>query len=190
MDSTFVHGKVHRRKYLIENDIRWNEDLAIHEDSYFNCLAQKLTNNAKYCSTPFYLWRWRDDSVCRHDPKYLLKTYNNLIDSNSALVRELIARDHIEDAQFYITNMVFDAYYTMNKDEWIKQDNKEYRDSTERRFASYYSEFKKLFESVKKEVKSQVIMTIKNRMFGEGLFIEKVSFDDWISSVMSTYANI
>lgn len=190
MDSTFVHGKVHRRKYLIENDIRWNEDLVIHEDSYFNCLAQKLTNNAKYCSTPFYLWRWRDDSVCRHDPKYLLKTYNNLIDSNSALVRELIARDHIEEAQFYIANMVFDAYYTMNKDEWVKQDNKEYRDSTERRFASYYSEFKKLFESVKKEVKSQVIMTIKNRMFGEGLFIEKVSFDDWISSVMSTYTNM
>lgn len=190
MDSTFVHGKVHRRKYLIKNDIRWNEILAIHEDSYFNCLAQKLTKNAKYCSTPFYLWRWRDDSVCRHDPKYMLKTYNNLIDSNSALVRELVARDHTEDAQFYITNMVFDAYYTMNKDEWVKQDNKEYRDSTERRFASYYSEFKKLFESVKKEVKSQVIMTIKNRMFGEGLFMEKITFDEWINSIMTKYGDI
>lgn len=39
MDSTFVHGKVHRRQYLIDNNIRWNEKLTIHEDSYFNCLC-------------------------------------------------------------------------------------------------------------------------------------------------------
>ena len=33
MDSTFVHGKVHRRQYLIDKNIRWNESLTIHEDS-------------------------------------------------------------------------------------------------------------------------------------------------------------
>ena len=69
MDSTFVHGKVHRRRYLLEKSIRWNPDLTIHEDSYFNILCQNLSNNVKYCESPFYLWRWRDESVCRHDPK-------------------------------------------------------------------------------------------------------------------------
>ena len=39
MDSTFVHGKVHRRKYLIDKKIRWNNNLTIHEDSYFNILC-------------------------------------------------------------------------------------------------------------------------------------------------------
>jgi len=39
MDSTFVHGKVHRRQYLVEKDIRWNNNLTIHEDSYFNILC-------------------------------------------------------------------------------------------------------------------------------------------------------
>ena len=42
MDSTFVHGKVYRRNFLKYNNIRWNDSLTIHEDSYFNCLAQKL----------------------------------------------------------------------------------------------------------------------------------------------------
>lgn len=65
MDSTFVHGKFHKREYLLKEKIRWNDALTIHEDSYFNCLCQKLTQDAKYCQTPFYLWRWRDDSVCR-----------------------------------------------------------------------------------------------------------------------------
>jgi hypothetical protein len=34
-DGTFVHGKVHRRQYLIDNDIRWDPKITIHEDSYF-----------------------------------------------------------------------------------------------------------------------------------------------------------
>jgi len=39
-DSTFVHGKFLRRQFLIDNNIYWNSALTIHEDSYFNCLAQ------------------------------------------------------------------------------------------------------------------------------------------------------
>ena len=39
MDSTFVHGKVHRRQYLIDKQIRFNDKLTIHEDSYFNILC-------------------------------------------------------------------------------------------------------------------------------------------------------
>lgn len=98
MDSTFVHGKVHRRKYLLEQNIRWNEKLTIHEDSFFNCLCQRLAKELKYSKTPFYLWRWRDASVCRHDPKYILKTYNNMLDSNEALIDEFMKRGKIQEA--------------------------------------------------------------------------------------------
>ena len=90
LDGTFVHGKIHKRKYLLDNNIRWNDSLTIHEDSYFNCLCQRLSENVKYCQTPFYLWKWRDNSVCRRDPKYILKTYNNMLDSNTALVDEFL----------------------------------------------------------------------------------------------------
>ena len=100
-DSTFVHGKVHRREYLLENNIRFNDKLTIHEDSYFNILCQNLSENVKYCPTPFYLWKWRDDSVCRHDPKYILKTYNNMLDSNSALVTEFMSRALHDKAMFF-----------------------------------------------------------------------------------------
>ncbi len=119
MDSTFVHGKIHRRKFLLDQKIRWNDALTIHEDSYFNCLCQKLAGELKYCATPFYLWKWRDSSICRHDSKYILKTYNNMLDSNTALVDELLKRSRLQDAQFYATSMIFDAYFTMNKAEWI-----------------------------------------------------------------------
>jgi len=185
MDSTFVHGKVYRRKYLMDNNIRFHPELTIHEDSYFNCLAQKCAGEVKYCQSPFYLWKWRDNSVCRHDPKYILKTYNNMLESNTKLVEELLKRGMTGDACFYATSMIYDAYYTMNKEEWINQENKEYRDATERRFKRYYLQFKNLFDALDMQTKSQIIVGIKNRFFNEGLFMETITFDQWINEVMA-----
>ena len=186
-DSTFVHGKVYKRQFLIDNNIRFNPALTIHEDSYFNCLAQKLAPQAKYSANTFYLWKWRDDSVCRHDPKYILKTYNNMLDSNTALVTEFIKRNRIIDAQYYITSMIYDAYFTMNKDEWINQENLEYRKATEKRFKEYYLTFKEYYETIDKQIKAQIIVGIKNRMFQEGLFMETITFDNWIDHVLKEY---
>lgn len=187
MDSTFVHGKIHRRQFLVDKTIRWNDSLTIHEDSFFNCLCQKLAGELKYCPTPFYLWKWRDESVCRHDPKYILKTYNNMLDSNTALVKEFLRRQRIADAQFYAVSMIYDAYFTMNKDEWRNQENQAFREATERRFKKYFTEFEQLFVSIPSETKAQIIMGMKNRMFGEGLLMESVTFDDWIRHIKKKY---
>ena len=136
IDSTFVHGKVYNRKYLEANDIKFNEALTIHEDSYFNFLAQHLTTSdkIKYCSIPFYLWKWRDNSVCRHDPKYILKTYNNMLESSTELVNELLKRGKGNFAEEIVTSIVYESYFTLNKEEWINQENREYRINTEKRF--------------------------------------------------------
>ena len=106
-----------------------------------------------------------------------------MLDSNTALINQFLRRRHKEDAQFYAVAMIYDAYFTLNKDEWINQENQQYRDSVERRFAKYYKDFKELFLSVKPEVKTQIIMSIKNRMFGEGLLMEHITFDDWIRKI-------
>lgn len=183
MDSTFVHGKVHRRQFLIDNNIRWNDNLTIHEDSYFNCLCQRLAKQLKHCPSPFYLWRWRDASVCRHDPKYILKTYNNMLDSNTALIEQFLSRNRKEDAMFYATSMIYDAYFTMNKDEWLNQENKEYRHATERRFKEYWFKYKQLHDETPLQLKNQVIMALKNRMYMEGMILESLTFNEWIKQV-------
>ena len=182
-DSTFVHGKVHRRQYLLDQRIRWNDALTIHEDSYFNILCQNLSTNVKYCVTPFYLWRWRDDSVCRHDPKYILKTYGNMLDSNDALVDEFLRRGMLDKASFYTAFMIFDSYYTMNKPEWINQENRGYRDSTERRFASYYHKHRDLWDGLPAQAKMQISNAVRSRSVNEGMQMEAVTIDGWLRHV-------
>ena len=183
MDSTFVHGKVHRRKYLVDKNIRWNESLTIHEDSYFNILCQNLSTNVKYCGSPFYLWKWRDDSVCRHDPKYILKTYRNMIASNDALVDEFARRGVMDKSAFYTAFMIFDAYYTMNKPEWVNQENKEYRDSTELRFSEYYKKHKKVWSFIPSTDKMQISQGVRGRSVNEGMLMESVTIDQWLDKI-------
>lgn len=187
MDSTFVHGKIHRRQYLLDKQIRWNEKLTIHEDSFFNIQCQNLSDNVKYLQSPFYLWKWRDDSVCRHDPKYILKTYNNMIDSNDALVDEFIKRGVIDKAIFYTAFLVFDAYYMMNKEEWINQENKEYRDATEKRFAKYFNKRKSLWDKLTAQEKVAISNQIRSRMVNEGMLMEAITIDDWLKKIRRIY---
>lgn len=185
MDSTFVHGKVHRRQYLIDEDIRWDENLTIHEDSYFNIQCQKYSTNVKYCQSPFYLWKWRDNSVCRHDPKYILKTFNNMLDSSDACVHQFLKRRKVELAKQLITSMIYDCYYTMNKKEWLDQENQKYRIDTEKRFKKYYIKYKEYFDTIDEQSRNQIIVGMKNRMFQEGLMLENITFDDWIKEIMN-----
>lgn len=182
-DSTFVHGKVHRRLYLVEKDIRFNDKLTIHEDSFFNILCQNLSENVKYCQTPFYLWKWRDESVCRHDPKYILKTYNNMLDSNDALIDEFLSRGMQDKAAFFTVFMIFDAYYTMNKPEWIDQENQEYRYNTEKHFAFWFKKHKDLWETVPVTDKMLISNQVRSRSVYEGMRMESVTITNWLEHI-------
>ena len=183
MDSTFVHGKIHRRRYLIEKGIKWNPDLTIHEDSFFNIQCASLSQNVKYCPLPFYLWKWRDDSVCRHDNKYILKTYRNMIDSNSALIAEFRHKGRPDLSAFYTVFMIFDAYYTMNKPEWIDMENQEYRNATEKHFAEYYKTHKKTWETFPYQEKMNISQGIRGRSVQEGMRMEAMTVDEWLKHI-------
>lgn len=185
IDTTFVHGKVHRKQYLVDNGLRFNDSLTIHEDSYFTLLTQNCTGSdrVKYCPTPFYLWKWRNNSVCRHDPKYILKTYTNMIDSNDALIDEFIKRDMQAKAKMYVGAMIFDTYYTFNKAEWVNQENIEYRDKTEKHFSEYYKKRKEMWESLSNEDKMQLSNSIRQRYVYEGMMMESITLEDWLKKI-------
>ena len=185
MDTTFVHGKVHRRQYLIDKNIRWDETLTIHEDSYFNILCQGLSENIKYSMQSFYLWKWREDSVCRHDPKYILKTYNNLLDSNEKLIQEFLRRNMKDKATFFTVFMIFDAYYTMNKDEWLNQENQEYRAATEKRFSEWFEQKKNLWESMPIGDKMLISNDVRSRNVMEGMKMEAITIDAWLEHIQT-----
>jgi hypothetical protein len=106
-----------------------------------------------------------------------------MLDSNDALIEQFLDRNRKQEAQFYSVNMIYDAYFTMNKDEWLNQENKEYRHATEKRFKEYWLKYKTLHDSIPQDIKAQIIMGIKNRMYAEGMVLETLTFNEWIKQV-------
>ena len=77
---TWCHGKCYRRKYLIENDIRFLPQFRINEDSYFNLVAWNSTKKRMILPEVTAIWRQNKNSItrsCSGRPLYekVIQTY-------------------------------------------------------------------------------------------------------------------
>ena len=182
-DSTFVHGKVYRRQFLLDNHIVWHPDVKCHEDSGYNCLALKVAKDVKHCQIPIYLWKWREGSICRKDPLYVPKTYTRMIHSNGWLVKDLLDRGMVDDARYYVAVLIYGTYYMLNKKIWLDPMNAKYRYETEKCFQEYFRKHKILFQSIDPKMRNRIIAGTKRRVLNEGVLLEQFTFDEWIRHI-------
>ena len=188
-DHTFVHGKVHRREYLTDNGIRFNPELKVHEDSYFNILVQDLApdkERVKYCPVDFYLWKWRDNSICRHDDDYLLKTFPDMLKSSAARVAEFARRGREEEAQFYAVYMIVDSYYMMQTTQWLDPKNQGYADTAYRALHDFLEKHWDYWKSIDPAKRNEVAAGIRMRYFGQGMPMETTTLAQWLDKVWLT----
>ena len=182
-DCTFVHGKIYRRQFLIDNHIVWHPDVKCHEDSGYNLLAIKVAKEVRHCRIPLYLWKWRDGSICRKDPLYVLKTYTRMIYSNGWLVKDFLDRGMVDDAKFHACSLMYGTYFMLNKPIWLDPMNAKYRYESEKCFQEYYQKHKDLIRSVDPAVEKRIIQGTKRRVLKEGVILEQFTFDDWIRHI-------
>lgn len=183
-DATFVHGKVYRREYLLDNNIFWSNKLTIHEDSYFNYLARSCAadNKISYCNDVFYLWKYRKNSVCRKDEKYILKTLPKMVDSTECLAEELLKRKKMKQASHICFNFIYNTYYDMNKDEWNTEENREFLEIFMKRFIKFYQKYSPVADLISDEDKRNLIIEIKKNKVNQGVLFEKFTYEDWIKN--------
>ncbi|MBQ1465327.1 MAG: glycosyltransferase family 2 protein [Eubacteriaceae bacterium] len=182
-DHTFVHGKIYRRQFLLDNQIVWHPDVKCHEDSGYNILAIKMAKELRHCKVPLYLWKWREGSICRKDPLYVPKTYTRMIYSNGWLVKDFLDRGRLEEARYYVAVLVYGTYFMLNKPIWLDPMNAKYRYETEKCFQEYYREHKDLLRTLDPKVERGIIAGTKRRVLQEGVILEKFTFDDWIRHI-------
>ena len=103
-NNTFIHGKIFKRQFLIDNKIFFNPLLKVHEDGYFNVLANSYTKNRKNCNEIIYLWRHNPASVTRRDSTFLARTLKDFVVSSIALMARLEGKEEKDVA--FITNSV------------------------------------------------------------------------------------
>ena len=180
-DRTFIHGKIYRLQFLRDSGIRFNEELQFHEDSCFNAMVENTAKECKYCDTPFYMWKWRDESVCRNDPLYNQKTTDILVDANDRAIEyfEQIENDVL--VRSFVTSHLIAMYYELNKPNWSRPESEEYVQIAEKRLSEFYEKYKDVWDSVQYEDKVRISNDMRNKAIEEGMNLEKTSLVEWLA---------
>lgn len=78
----WVFAKAYRRQWLIDNNIRFNETIRWHEDTYYNLLCQYCEPNTVDIEDVAYLWKFSRTSVTRvNNHEYTFNTIDEYLDA-------------------------------------------------------------------------------------------------------------
>lgn len=117
LNLVFIHGKYYRRSFIVDNQIRFPEDLEFNEDSAFNAIANTLwdykrTGEIK-TSIPVYSWCYRPGSLTG-TPENLDRAILGGFKRNQKVVDEFERRLPHDRYCAMVARAVFDAYYVLN----------------------------------------------------------------------------
>ena len=185
-DHIFVHGKMFRRQWLVDNNIRFNDKLILHEDSYFIAFARFLLgdNDVTFIKDAMYLWQWNPNSVTRRQPNFVLSTYEYLCQKNSAMVDELLRRGMYVQAKAIVCRTVTDAWNNFQRKSWNKPGNEALIADAEDCVALFYQRYKYIFDgSGEREIKVG-LETLRDKLLKSGDLVEPlVPFDKWLEKL-------
>ena len=188
-DITFIHGKFYRTEFLRDNELRFNEELSIHEDSFFNVLANMLAEgNIHEMSPAVYLWKYRDESIVRKDRDlYVFKTYDHLMKVRRAICRELERRERYPEFYQAISKTFIDSYYDFQRPECYKEENKELITRAEKSFSEFFKEFKEEYRNVNINDVAQMMYICRMNAYANGMRVEHETLKEFFGRITKTY---
>ena len=188
-DRTFIHGKVYRRQFLIDNDIHFVDSLEFHEDSCFNAIAENNAKECRYCETPFFMWKWREDSICRRDKYYNQSTTPALVDANDLSIEYFMSKGNDFMVRSFVTTHLFNMYYELNKPPWSLPECHEYLLKSEKRIGAFYVKYKDVWNSVNEMDRIRISHEMRQNAIDEGMLLERMSMPDWLHRIETLFLN-
>ena len=182
-NNVYIHSRVYRRKFLVDNNLYFNEKIWANEDSFFNISTTFFSKNTKALNIPIYCWRGNPQSVT-HDPKYIMKTLHQLIYSNDSVVETmLLLNKDKKDIAKTTFDVICKVYLDMNKPDWHKLENAEYKDITLKTLKWYINKRGALCNVLTDEDKRVILQGARNTQhYGN---IESITFNDFIKGVVA-----
>ena len=180
-DPTFIHGKVYKRSFLVEKNIRFDTRLRYHEDGAFNTVCLMLTT-PKYIETPLYLWCWREGSVCRNE-SFVLKTYDQVMMQRVAVAEECERRGLTKELGDIVAMTFVNAFYDTSKLDWLRPANKTLVEKAEQAFKGFYKRYKKYYFEYDKKKLAAMMAQIRPLAVNNGMYIEKWAMKDFLRHI-------
>ena len=187
-DLTFMHGKLYKRSFLTEYNLRFDEAMTAHEDGYFNMLvfitAKMEGRSIRKIETPFYLWCWNPNSVVRTVREdFTLRTYDKLMLTRTGLCRELKRRGYQEEYERAVVMTVLNSYYDFQKPRYYLSQNQKYLKMAEKAFKGFYEEFYKVFLNQTNDYVAKTAKTARETATMNGMLMEREDLKSFLKRI-------
>lgn len=179
----WMHGKIMRRQFLVENNIRFHPKFREHEDAYFLCLAFAKSKNTRYLPQLTYVWRYNDGSITRKDNS--IYTYYSVpiyIDAVTTAFEE-IERTHPEQMEQRVTQLIYYHFFMLQRPDWTNPDKADYKAKAEAALQEKVAPYWHYYESASPALKVQEYNAERERSFNGG--VETETLDKWLNRVFS-----
>lgn len=180
-NQLFIHAKIFRRRFLIENKLRFNTDLEYSEDTAFctvacMCLAPERIGKIN-CSVIPYTWTYRKGSATT-DLTRAEKNAVSLFRRQAYVARELKMRNRMHEAMAMAYRALCDAYVILNRTDFHPDD----------RFVQEVRSFRRKWYDceyyVDEETKVKAIESaMKEAYAAESVLPDKDGFQKWLAGI-------
>lgn len=177
-DNTWMHGKIYRRNFLIQNEIRFPDSLRVQEDSYFNGLAAAFAQKRSYVPITSYVWKYSSESTTRRNGGvYTYESVPEFIRSCS-MVHEVLEKRKPEQMEHKIVQFVLYNYFRFHQPGWWMEENEIFLKAAEKAFAEHVSPFWHYWEGAGQQKIAEIYNQERQRNF-QGL-VEHETIQEWI----------
>ena len=164
-DMIRLHGKVLRRQYLVDNDIRF-PDLEFSGDMAFLWLAYALTDRIAWIDDTFYTWAWNPNSVTRGRPYFHVSCYENTLMCYRLLGRELIKRGREDLLANLVATLFGMMYVDATSPEWERYP-KDLRDKADASIGECVAEFIDVYRKIPEKYRREKYEFMRKYRGGE-----------------------
>lgn len=188
-DVIFIHGKMFRRKWLNKNKIRFNDGLTLHEDVYFNTIAQAVAPEDRIgeIKTGFYLWCHNPDSVGRvYGYRFLFDTYDHLMIQRNEIAKEFMRRDMGSQLKIAVCKTVIDAFYDFQTTFWHEKGNEETYRKNERWFCTFLKRYGSVYAESDTRAIAKLAEGSRDFHYKRNCFLmESTTLGAWLKHIMN-----
>ena len=184
-DATFLHGKAYRRQFLVDNDIRFPDNLNLHEDGYFNALAVCCgQNNSCEVNAPIYMWCWNENSVVRKDFDFTLRTYDKLCECWRLTLKWLKEHEGFErEYRNVLAKVVLSTFYSFQTPPYLVERNRKYVKNAEKAFKQLYIEIRNDYLAIDPNLLSKMMDIMRADARDSGFAYEQTDIKSWLKHI-------
>lgn len=146
-DIIRVHGKIFKRQYLIDNNIRFPDELYSSGDMKFLWLCYALTNNFIWTQNNFYIWKYNPNSITRSDEAARVRLYERTIKCYTLLAHEVEERKLMGLYSGLIASTISMLYLDSTSSKWNNMSNTSLQ-KINKAISIYLREFYEYYQSL------------------------------------------